>query len=230
MSCSALKPAREVAAAPFCYAEAKPSGSVDSRSVRDTTAESEGSREQKAFERGRESAQQQLQVSIEAAVAHSRAQLLQALEQFATERSSYYHRVEGEVVQLALAIARKILHREVQIDPNVLAGIVRVTLDKLETRTRVALYVHPREATDWRHFFACQMQDVPVPEVLEDETLPEGECRIETSLGSTDVGLTSQLKEIETGLMDLLAERPDTRPQEASSAASASTPLLESRR
>ena len=49
------------------------------------------------------------------------------------ERQNYYRRIEGEVVELALAIARKILHREVQIDPHALAGIVRVTLEKLDT-------------------------------------------------------------------------------------------------
>jgi flagellar assembly protein FliH len=223
MSCSAAKSALEGAAAPFCYAEAKPSGRADSRVGPQTTAEDASRRDEKAFERGREAAQQELQASIEAASALSRANLLQVLEQFAEERASYYHRIEGEVVQLALAIARKILHREVQIDPNVLAGIVRVTLDKLETRTRVDLYVHPREATDWRHFFACQMQDTPVPEIHEDGTLAEGECRIETSLGSSEIGLTAQLKEIETGLMDLLAETPATKQPEAALQASAST-------
>jgi flagellar assembly protein FliH len=111
-------------------------------------------------------------------------------------------------VQLALAIARKILHRETQIDPNALAGIVRVTLEKLDSGTKVALHVHPLEAADWRHYFACRLETVPAPEVYEDASVGRGECRIETSLGSTEVGLESQLKEIETGLIDLLAERP----------------------
>jgi sigma54-dependent transcription regulator len=33
------------------------------------------------------------------------------------------------------SIARKILHRETQIDPHALAGIVRFTLEKLDTGT-----------------------------------------------------------------------------------------------
>lgn len=49
-----------------------------------------------------------------------------------------------------------------------------------------------------------------MPEVHEDSALPPGECRIETSLGTTEVGIESQLKEIESGLLDLLAERPGT--------------------
>ena len=40
-------------------------------------------------------------------------------------------------------------------------------------------------------------------------------CILETELGSTELGLESQLKEIETGLFDLLAQRPDFPPQPA---------------
>ncbi len=34
------------------------------------------------------------------------------------------------MVRLALAIARKVLHREAQMDPLLLAGVVRVALDR----------------------------------------------------------------------------------------------------
>jgi flagellar assembly protein FliH len=133
---------------------------------------------------------------------------MQTLREFAAERHDYYRRVEVEVVQLALAIARKVLHREVQIDPQALAGIVLVTLEKLDRGTKIDLRVHPREVSEWRHYFSRQLEGDPLPDVHEDPGVAPGECRIETSLGSTDVGLESQLKEIETGLLDLLAERP----------------------
>ncbi|MBZ5550614.1 MAG: hypothetical protein LAO22_22090, partial [Acidobacteriia bacterium] len=155
-------------------------------------------------------AQQQFRAELDAALAGNRQQIASVLQKFALERQDYYRRVEGEIVQLALAIARKILHREAQLDPRALAGIVRVTLEKLDAGTSVHLHVSPKEAADWRHFFACQMEGIPVPEVHEDPAMPAGECRIETSLGSTEVGFQSQLKEIETGLLDLLAERPDS--------------------
>ena len=132
-------------------------------------AEERSRRQQaEAFEQGRQSAQQQLRSELEAALAKHRGEIAQALQEFALERQDYYRRIEGEVVELALAIARKILHREAQIDPQALAGIVRVTLEKLDTGTKVKLHVHPREAADWRHYFACQMEDIPAPEIHED--------------------------------------------------------------
>jgi flagellar assembly protein FliH len=212
MSSSApkLQPVPAGQPATFCYAEVQ-AGEESSAAKAEQVAEAHlRRRESEAFERGRQSAEQQLRASVEAAATRSREQILHAVNEFARERTVYYRRIEGEVVELALAIARKILHREVQLDPHTLAGIVRVTLEKLDAGTTVNLHVHPQEATDWRHYFASQAEGAPVAEVHEDPALAAGECRIETSLGTTEIGIESQLKEIETGLLDLLAERPDT--------------------
>ncbi len=163
-----------------------------------------------AFEQGRKNAEDRLRAEVQAALDQYRSQLLKATQDFARERQNYYQRIEPEVVELALAIARKILHREAQLDPHALAGMVRVTLEKLDAGTEIHLKVHPREAAEWRHYFACQIHDAPVPEVHDDPELSAGECRIETSMGTTQIGFESQLKEIETGLLDLLAERPNS--------------------
>jgi len=209
MSSSAPKQQRVAEASPFTYADAGTAGGAGSASEASQPGE-ERSRQlhAEAFEQGRQSGQQQLRSELAAAVARGRGEISHALHEFTMERQDYYRRVESEVVELALAVARKILHREVQIDPQALAGIVRVTLEKLDAGTKITLHVHPQEAADWRHYFACLTEDRPAPEIHEDTALARGECRIETSLGTTAVGLASQLKEIETGLLDLLAERP----------------------
>ncbi len=227
MSSSAPKLQPEPEAAPFSYPEAElASGGAGSASNDSQTAEERSRRRQaEVFEQGRQSGQQQLRAELDAGLAKSREQISRALQQFALERQDYYRRIEGEVVELALAIARKILHREAQLDPHALAGIVRVTLEKLDTGTKVNLHVHPKEAPDWRHYFACRMEEVPAPDVHEDPAIALGECRIETSLGSTEIGLETQLKEIETGLLDLLAERPGAVASSLPASAPASRPL-----
>jgi flagellar assembly protein FliH len=215
MSSSAPKRQRVVAALPFSYTEAHVL-SADAASVADggKTPEAQTREEgilrlrAESFEQGRQSGLQQMRPELDAALGQQRNEITKVLAAFVIERQSYYRRIETEVVQLALAIARKVLHREVQIDPQALAGMVRITLEKLDSGTRVKLRVHPKEAGDWRHYFACQADDVPAPDVFEDAAVAVGECHIETSQGSTEAGLESQLKEIETGLLDLLAERP----------------------
>jgi flagellar assembly protein FliH len=226
MSSSAQKPQRAPETSLYTYAETEASGrnSCTPDDANATAAERIRLAQAAAFEQGRQNGQQQARSEFEAALAKNREQIIQALREFALERQNYYQRIEGEVVQLSLAIARKILHRETQTDPNALAGIVRITLEKLDSGTKVSLHVHPLEAGDWRHYFACQVENVPAPDVYEDAAVGRGECRIETSLGSTEVGMESQLKEIETGLIDLLAERPG-----ATSSPLNSNPLTQAR-
>src|SRR5271166_4569789 len=206
MSMSSSAPKRQPAPepSPFAYADAGLPGNSLDQANSNSYSNEERSRHQhaEAFEQGRQSVQQQLRSELDASLTKHREQTARMLKEFALERQDYYRRIEGEVVQLALAIARKILHREVQIDPYTLAGIVRITLEKLDTGTTVNLRVHPSEAPDWRHYFACRMEEVPAPEIHEDPTIAPGECRVETALGSTEIGLESQLKEIETGLLD----------------------------
>jgi flagellar assembly protein FliH len=47
--------------------------------------------------------------------------------------------------------------------------------------------------------------------VVEDLTLEPKACVLETELGSANLGLDAQLKEVEQGFFDLLARRPETK-------------------
>jgi flagellar assembly protein FliH len=225
---SSSAPRRKLAseASPFSYPDANPTASEPATSTLRGATDEEQSRQQQAsaFEQGRQHAFEQARVELEAAVVRTRESMARALEQFQQERHTYYRRIEREVVELALAIARKVLHREVQIDPQTLAGIVRLTLETLDAGTQVTLYVNPGEVAGWRRYFGGQEQNTQTPNVHEDPAVPSGECRIETSLGSTQAGLALQLKEIETGLLDLLAERPGLPADMRSSSRPAASP------
>jgi len=145
---------------------------------------------------------------FEKKLAGERQSLVETVREFARERATYFQRVEAEVVALAVAIARKILHREAQVDPLLLAGVVRVGLDNVAAGTQVRLRVHPKQVQVWKDFFSQQSDLQSLPELLGDPALGPGHCMLETELGSTDLTLESQLKEIEQGFFDLLAQRP----------------------
>ena len=165
-------------------------------------------REARARKEGREEGLAQSRAEFEKKLAGEKQALVQAARDFARERETYFHRVEAEVVSLALAIARKILHREAQVDPLLLAGVVRVGLDNVTAGTRVRLRVHPDQIQAWQAFFSQQPDLQSLPELMGDATLGPGRCMLETELGSTDLTLETQLKEIEQGFFDLLAQRP----------------------
>jgi len=163
---------------------------------------------QKAYESGLSEGQARARAEFENAAAEMRSQISGALRNFSKERADYFGRVEVEVVRLSLSIARKILHRESQIDPMVLTGVVHVALNKLDCDTRVRLRTHPDEARFWSDYFKQTKDIYPTIEVVGDPSLPQGHCTLETDFGTTEISLDTQLKEIEQGFFDLLERRP----------------------
>jgi len=156
-----------------------------------------------AYEAGRKSAETEHSAELTAA-----SELLAgAIEEFRLSRDRYLAQVEREVVQLAMAIAERILHRQAQIDPLLLSGAVRVALGQLAESTEVRLKVPVGEEEMWAEMLRL-MPNLPLrPQLTVDERMTIGECTIETHLGSVDIGVRAQLAEIERGFFDLLGHR-----------------------
>jgi len=124
--------------------------------------------------------------------------------------------VEREVVELALAVAARILRRESQMDPLLLTGAVRVALGQLAGSTQVRLRVPQEELELWTEAMALLPNLALKPTVVAGEGMRVGECAIETELGSVDLGIRAQLGEIERGFFDRAGGRR-TSPQAADS-------------
>jgi flagellar biosynthesis/type III secretory pathway protein FliH len=202
-----------VSAEPFVFSS--PGGENGSRSHAgapwDDANGSGAQAEQKMYEKGLAEGEARTRAAFEKTLTGLRAEISESLRQFTIQRESYFQRVETEVVQLALSIARKILHREVQMDPLLLTGIVRVALESLNNGTQVRLRTNPQENQFWRDYFSQATDITPIPELIGDPSLDSGCCVLETSLGSTHISLETQLKEIEQGFLDLLEQRPQGR-------------------
>ena len=154
--------------------------------------------------------EQRVQQKYEAKLQETRAALTEALAAFQAQRGNYFARVEAEVIQVSLAIAAKILRREAQVDPMLVAVLVRLTIEKMREGSSVTVRVSAGQAAAWRAYFAAQPKIVGL-EVVEDPALSGADCVVETELGTTSFGLDQQLKEIERGFFDLLALRPESR-------------------
>jgi flagellar assembly protein FliH len=138
-------------------------------------------------------------------VATERERLRKATElvdNFARERDRHFAEVEREVVALALGIAARILRREAQMDPLLLTGAVRVALGQLSASTAAQLVVPLAELDLWKETIAHTPNLAIKPTVVAGEGMRMGECMIKTDLGSVDLGLRSQLAEIERGFFD----------------------------
>lgn len=123
-------------------------------------------------------------------------------DSFNDQRTSYFETAEREVVKLALAVAARILRREAQMDPLLLSGAVRVALGQLSASTQVRLRVPASDLDLWRDTIAHLPNLALKPAVVADGDMRLGKCMLETELGSVDLGIRSQLAEIERGFFD----------------------------
>jgi flagellar assembly protein FliH len=156
---------------------------------------------------GYETGRRQQQEEYAMGLAVAREALMRALDEFKASRDRYFAQVEGEVVDLSLAIAARILNREAQMDPLLLSGAVRVALGQLAESTDVQLRIPAPESELWNQLLHLLPNLPSRPAVVSDDSMAAGECRIETHLGSVDLGIKAQLEEIERGFFDLLEHR-----------------------
>lgn len=113
---------------------------------------------------------------------------------------------EAAMVQLALAIAKRVVHREMQTDPEAILGLVRSAFDKLTARETHRLRLAPQDAQVMQH----RRAELSLPDRLEivgDAALGPGSAIFETSRGELDASVTTQLDEIQRGLTDLVHRR-----------------------
>lgn len=126
--------------------------------------------------------------------------LAQSLADLASVRSRVRKTAESDLLKLAIAIARRVLHRELTLDPGSIEGLIRVALEKLESRELCRVRVHPDQEPVIRTLLA-RFSAAPV-ELIPDGTLQCGDVLFETAHGTLDGSIEAQLQEIERGFAD----------------------------
>ena len=109
---------------------------------------------------------------------------------------------EGDLVKLAVAIAQRILQRELNVDPEVIAGLVRVGLEKVRVQDVMRVRVCPDHLSAVKE--CLTRSGAGHVEVSADPAQDRGGMIFETSRGNLDVSIATQLREIERGLTDRL--------------------------
>jgi flagellar assembly protein FliH len=132
------------------------------------------------------------------------AGLNRILEELTGGRKRFREEVERETVKLAIAVARRVLHRELSTDPTAIFGMVAAALQELDACEIPRLRVSPSDAA----LIEENRPRLDLPFALEispDPSLDPGCVIFETSHGELDASMDTQLSEIDRGL-DALAK------------------------
>ncbi|MCL5743603.1 MAG: FliH/SctL family protein [Acidobacteria bacterium] len=131
--------------------------------------------------------------------------LARTIREVAEFRPALRRQAEEDVVKLSLAVARRILHREMAVEPEALRGLIEVALEKLKSQELCRVRIHSEHAGLLR---ACLESGGRVRvEVIADPSCERGTAIFETERGNLDASVATQLREIGQGLADRLQKQ-----------------------
>jgi flagellar assembly protein FliH len=126
--------------------------------------------------------------------------LQQALSKLQGLRKEIYHSIEKEVVNLALAVARKVVCQEVEINKEVVLEIVRAALSRVEVPGEITVKLNPADLQFIQDTNIQVTDFFPHLDHVRFEaevSILNGGCIIETNLGEIDARIEKQFQVVE---------------------------------
>ncbi|MFN7914020.1 MAG: FliH/SctL family protein [Vicinamibacterales bacterium] len=124
--------------------------------------------------------------------------LAQTVEELAGLRTELVQKTERQVVELALAIAGRVLRREVSLDRELLVAMARIALERLGENVSATIRLNPDDYA----FIGAQAQvgESSLVRVVADPLVSTGGCLVQSDFGLIDVGIDAQLGEMASAL------------------------------
>jgi flagellar assembly protein FliH len=132
--------------------------------------------------------------------------MTQSIAELGQFRGKLRRQAEGDTIKLALAIAKRVMRREISVDADAMRGLVIAALEKLQAQEIYRVRVSSGQAAAVTAALQQAAGHVKI-EVIADSALAPGGIIFETSQGNLDASVDSQLNEIERGLADHLRKK-----------------------
>ena len=141
----------------------------------------------------------------------ARAALLAALEQARAAQEQLLAAAELRTVELAIAVAERILNVAVEVKPELVCGVVGSALRRAIGRDRLVIEVNPDDVElvrTWLGSVADDGGELETVEVRPERRVVRGGCIVRTAEGEIDAQFPAQLERAEHILRGVLSE-PD---------------------
>jgi flagellar assembly protein FliH len=162
----------------------------------------------KATEEGRQAAIQAAQASLRARLDQQLTSVLAALSQaaqgIAHARHAWQQHWEQHTVELAAAIASRVCRGELTRRPEIKLQWIREALELAAGNAEIVLRLNPEDVaslTSHIETITKQLTGVAPVQIVADEAISSGGCRVDTQFGSLDQQLEAQLARIQEELL-----------------------------
>jgi flagellar biosynthesis/type III secretory pathway protein FliH len=107
---------------------------------------------------------------------------------------------ERELVRLAIEIAKKVVHREVTIDNEIVMTLARIGISRMQNRVAATIHLHP---DDFAYVTAhrATLDAGHALELMEDRSIGRGGCLVQTAMGDVDTRIEQQFAELERAFL-----------------------------
>ncbi len=156
---------------------------------------------------GRQAAERAIEQVLEDKVAERLKTVVPALQQIVHEleqtKGELVAQWERSAIQVATAIAGRIVRREIEREPQITLDSISEALRLAIGATEITLHVNPKDLEDLAVQIGrlaetlCQLAP---SQIVADERITQGGCRIITKRGEIDQQIETQLKRIEEDL------------------------------
>lgn len=120
------------------------------------------------------------------------------------QRDDFLARHEAELIKLAVAVAKRVIGRNVQVDPDTVVRTAREALRSVRTERRITIRVNPSDEAALREqSSSLKMLGAEVGElvIIGNPSIEAGGCIVESDLGMIDAQISTQLASIESALL-----------------------------
>ncbi|MFN0074117.1 MAG: FliH/SctL family protein [Chloroflexota bacterium] len=140
----------------------------------------------------------------------SMQRLAQLAERARVDTREYVRLLEQQVVGLTLAVAQKVIEREVAADPTIVLDVVRSAINEVQDATSVHVRAHPQDyallEAQWHSIGRNSLGEAIV--LVSDERVEPGGCLIETAIGHVDGQLSTRFSQVASIFGALLDGEP----------------------
>jgi flagellar assembly protein FliH len=135
-------------------------------------------------------------------IATQMQRLKQILNALAEPLQAADDQVEQELIALAMAVAKQIIRREIEQNPEQVTALVREAMAELPSSARnVRIYLHPDDAVLVREALNTEEDETAPWKIVEDMVLTRGGCRVESDTSRVDASLDKRLNAILSELL-----------------------------
>ena len=125
----------------------------------------------------------------------------ETLDELASLRQTLLRQSERQLVQLALALAKRIVRREIAADDELFTALTRVALDRLGDARQATIRLHPEDHARLAGKGVAQWAAAHVS-VVADPGVTRGGCLVESPFGFVDATIDAQFQELAQAMLD----------------------------